>query len=245
MSNKIIEKLKDDTHYYGVVGKQYLSSSDITTLLYEPENFKQEKKSPEMLMGRYFHQIILEPNKPLTIPIFDSSSRATKKFKDYILETGQDKHDVLLEGERDLMLQCRDKLFSVLEISELITDSNNKFEVPSLTKLYGNIWKSKCDILHEDFVIDLKTTGNGKNFRSSGYSFCYNSQAFIYQLQYKKPMIFIAIDKKTLNIYKCPCSEEFINKGEENVIKATEIYEKYYGKNKTHDVSQHVQEILL
>ena len=44
MSNKIIEKLKDDSHYYGVVGKQYLSSSDITTLLYEPENFKQEKK---------------------------------------------------------------------------------------------------------------------------------------------------------------------------------------------------------
>ena len=33
-------------------------------------------------------------------------------------------------------------------------------------------------------------------------------------------MIFIAIDKKTLNIYKCPCSEEFIKKGEENVIKA-------------------------
>ena len=41
MSNKIIEKLKDDSHYYGVVGKQYLSSSDITTLLYEPEKFKE------------------------------------------------------------------------------------------------------------------------------------------------------------------------------------------------------------
>ena len=73
MSNKIIEKLKDDSHYYGVVGKQYLSSSDITTLLYEPENFKQEKKSPEILMGRYFHQLILEPDKPFSIPIFDSS----------------------------------------------------------------------------------------------------------------------------------------------------------------------------
>ena len=48
MSNKIIEKLKDDSHYYGVVGKQYLSSSDITTSLYEPENFKQEKTSPEI-----------------------------------------------------------------------------------------------------------------------------------------------------------------------------------------------------
>ena len=117
MSNKIIEKLKDDSHYYGVVGKQYLSSSDITTLLYEPEKFKEEKKSPEILMGRYFHQLILEPNKPITIPIFDSSSRATKKFKDFIQDTDIDKHDILLQNERDLMLQCRDKLMSVLEIS--------------------------------------------------------------------------------------------------------------------------------
>ena len=47
MSNKIIEKLKDDSHYYGVVGKQYLSSSDITTLLYEPEKFKEEIQGKE------------------------------------------------------------------------------------------------------------------------------------------------------------------------------------------------------
>ena len=51
---------------------------------------------------------------------------------------------------------------SVLFFSDLIHDSNNKFEVPAVTELFGNQWV-KCDILHDEFVIDLKTTGNGKN----------------------------------------------------------------------------------
>ena len=31
-----IEKLRDDEHYYGKFGKQYLSNSDISTLLTNP-----------------------------------------------------------------------------------------------------------------------------------------------------------------------------------------------------------------
>ena len=34
---EILEKLKDDTHYYGKFGKQYLSNSDIITLLNDPK----------------------------------------------------------------------------------------------------------------------------------------------------------------------------------------------------------------
>ncbi len=245
MQSNILEQLKDDTKYYGDFGKKYLSASDVSTLLYEPQKFKQEKKSAEILMGRFFHQIILEPNKPIDIPIIESSTRTTKKFKDYLIENKLEMYDVMLEKERDLMLECRDKLMSVLFFSDLIHDSNNKFEVPAVTELFGNQWKSKCDILHNDFVIDLKTTGNGKNFRSSARSFCYNSQAYVYQKQFNKPMVFIVIDKTTLMPYFCPCSDEFIEYGEKNVIKATEIYNKYYSENKTEDISQHYQEILL
>ena len=57
-------------------------------------------------------------------------------------------------------------------------------------------------------------------------------------------MVFIIIDKTTLMPYFCPYSEEF-EYGEKNVIKATEIYNKYYSENKTEDISQHYQEILL
>ena len=37
--DKNLEKLKDDKHYYGKFGKQYLSNSDIITLLNDPKNF--------------------------------------------------------------------------------------------------------------------------------------------------------------------------------------------------------------
>ena len=48
MQVNIIEQLKDDTKYYGDLGKKYLSASDVSTLLYEPQKFKQEKKSAEI-----------------------------------------------------------------------------------------------------------------------------------------------------------------------------------------------------
>jgi len=36
MDKKAIEKLRDDEHYYGEFGKQYLSNSDISNLLTNP-----------------------------------------------------------------------------------------------------------------------------------------------------------------------------------------------------------------
>ena len=33
---KVIKKLREDEHYYGAFGKQYLSNSDIGTLLTNP-----------------------------------------------------------------------------------------------------------------------------------------------------------------------------------------------------------------
>ena len=36
--DKIIEKLRDDEHYYGDFGKKYLSNSDISALLKNPLN---------------------------------------------------------------------------------------------------------------------------------------------------------------------------------------------------------------
>jgi len=42
---QIIEKLRDDEHYYGAFGKQYLSNSDISTLLEDPLKYGQPTKS--------------------------------------------------------------------------------------------------------------------------------------------------------------------------------------------------------
>ena len=38
-NEEIINKLRDDKHYYGEFGRQYISNSDIKTILYDPEQF--------------------------------------------------------------------------------------------------------------------------------------------------------------------------------------------------------------
>ncbi|MCP4324778.1 MAG: hypothetical protein GY787_23600, partial [Alteromonadales bacterium] len=43
--DEIIDKLRIDEHYYGDFGKQYLSNSDISTLLKNPLALKEPSKT--------------------------------------------------------------------------------------------------------------------------------------------------------------------------------------------------------
>ena len=82
-------KLKEDSLYYGKFGRQYLSNSDIITLINDHKNFRKEKEMTKaMLIGRYFHTAMLEPDKMLSeeYSSIDASSRNTKKYKEELLE---------------------------------------------------------------------------------------------------------------------------------------------------------------
>ena len=60
MTKEIYKKLRDDEHYYGDYGKQFLSNSDISTLLKNPKDLHKPKpSSPAFLVGGYFHTAIL------------------------------------------------------------------------------------------------------------------------------------------------------------------------------------------
>ncbi len=64
MSADILELLKDDTNYYGPMGKAYLSNSDIGALLGNPKDFgKSRPDNKSFAEGRYFHQLLTEPDK--------------------------------------------------------------------------------------------------------------------------------------------------------------------------------------
>ena len=83
MDKKIIEKLKQDEHYYGDYGKQFLSNSDISILLKNPKLLHKEKQhTTAMVVGGYFHTAILEPDKLKRFKIIESSTRNTKKYKE-------------------------------------------------------------------------------------------------------------------------------------------------------------------
>jgi hypothetical protein len=60
----ILDRLKTDEDYYGEFGQQFMSNSNIGTLMNNPMSLRdpQEMVLP-FLTGGYFHTAILEPEK--------------------------------------------------------------------------------------------------------------------------------------------------------------------------------------
>ena len=222
----ILKKLKDDNHYYGDFGRQYLSNSDISTLLKNPLAFGQASKpSAAFLVGGYFHTCILEPDKLKKYKIIPATTRNTKVYKEM-----SDGELCLLQHEVDQIELMTDKLMDNNVCKGIIRDSNTDYEVPGVDKVGEYMWKGKADIInHNDqLVVDLKTTADINKFKSSAYRYNYDSQAYIYQKLFGYDMIFIVIDKTTHQIGMFDCSPEFIASGKDKVDRAEEAYELFY-----------------
>ena len=84
MSNEeIIKRLRNDDDYYGAFGKQYLSNSDIYSLLNNPKAFKSESEmNLAYLIGGYFHTAILEPEKLDKYKVVQMASRNSKAYRE-------------------------------------------------------------------------------------------------------------------------------------------------------------------
>ena len=226
---EIIDKLRIDEHYYGDFGKQYLSNSDIKTLLTNPLALKEPSKTnAHFLVGGYFHTAILEPDKIKKYKIIDSSSRNTKVYKE--MSGGE---MCLLQHEVDLI----DNLISTMLNNKVCRDlilphqhQEVKYEVPEITELFGQVWKGKADVVNHsmELIIDLKTTSDLDNFKWNAKKYNYDSQAYIYRKLFGYEFIFIAIDKKTGQIGMFDCSDKFYNSGMEKVEKASEAYDLFY-----------------
>lgn len=223
---EILDKLEEDEHYYGKFGQQYLSNSNIGTLLNNPEDLsKPTNKTSAMLIGGYFHTIILEPDKVKNFRIIESSSRNTKKYKE--ISGGE---LCLLQEEADKINLMTDKLLSNKFIESLIRGTNIIYERPEIGKINDLDWKAKADIINYDehLVIDLKTTNDIDNFRYSAKRYNYDSQAYIYQKLFGFDMVFIVMDKNNHKIKVCDCSPQFLERGSEKVNKASEIFNLWY-----------------
>ena len=242
----VLEKLKDDNHYYGEFGRQFLSNSDIITLLNDPKNFREDKEMTKaMLIGRYFHTAMLEPNKLSSEEFFtiDASSRNTKKYKDEIAEYKRPL--MMLYKER---LQVNKAIYTMknnLEFYDAIYDDDNEYEVPATREVMGVMWKGKADIVTPDSLIDLKTTSNIKDFKYSARKYNYDSQAYLYQKFFGKPLIFYVVDKTTFELGIYHPSHAFLDYGKSKVERAIEIYNKFYSNEAKEDIENYIIKEIL
>lgn len=232
---KVIDKLREDKHYYGDFGKKYISNSDISTLLKNPLALGQPSKpSAAFLVGGYFHTAILEPHKLKKYRVIQSSTRNTKVYKE--MSGGE---LCLLQHEVDNIELLSDKVLSNKVCGDLIRGKNVEYETPGIAEIEGNMWKGKADIInHEErLVVDLKTTNDINTFRNSAWKYNYDSQAYVYNALFGYELIFIVIDKNTHQIGIYDCSTEFLQRGFDKVQRATEAYNLFY-KTKNFDASQ-------
>jgi len=239
MTKEQYYKLRDDKHYYGEYGQQFLSNSNISTLMTNPLALHEPKpNSPAFLVGGYFHTAILEPHKLKSFKIVEASNRNTKAYKE--VSGGE---MCLLKSEADHVNLMTDVMLNNDVCRGLIQGSNVEYETPGVTELFGNKWKGKADIINHDekLIIDLKTTADIEKFRWSASKYNYDSQAYIYsKLFHGYEFLFMVIDKKTHQIGLFDCSPQFYERGAKKVEEASEQYDLFF-KNDNFDPKQYLK----
>lgn len=231
----ILNKLKDNNEYYHGVGKQYLSNSDIGALLNNPKMFGVPREDDiNLAKGRLFHQLLLEPDKAIEFPVIDVSSRNTKKYKEALTD---DIPFMLLTKEVDEVNTYVDAINGNFNFFSLINHSEH--EVPAIGELFGVQWKGKADIVTETDIYDLKTTRSIREFKYTAKRYNYDSQAYIYQELFGKPMTFLVVCKDTLQTGSYNCSDDFIASGEEKVKRAVEVYNRFFGPDPDDDINSY------
>jgi len=238
VNQAILELLRDDKEYYGGIGRNYLSNSDIGTLLNNPKQFGAIREDNKAFMeGRYFHQLILEPEKAKGVNFVDASTRTTKIYKDYCEE-----HNLpfcLLQKEKEEIEHLVSIINGNIAFFEELYKKGNQYEVPAVAEIQGMMWKGKADIVTDEMIIDLKTTSDIDKFKWNARKYNYDSQCYIYQMLFGKPLVFYTIDKTSgiLGIFRP--TDEFVKSGEAKVGKAIEVYNKYFGDNPTDDIENY------
>jgi len=237
-NEEVLELLKDDREYYGGIGKNYLSNSDIGVLLENPKEFgKSREDNKAFAEGRYFHQSILEPHKVKDVVFIDVTTRTTKEYKTFC-EVNKLPFCLLKKEVDDVK-----NLVSIINGNMLFFDEiykkGNQFEVPAIGEIQGMMWKGKADIVTDEAIIDLKTTSDIHKFKWNAKKYNYDSQCYIYQKLFGKPLVFYVIDKVTglLAIFKP--TDDFVKGGELKVARAVDMYQRYFSSDPSDSIDNY------
>ena len=227
---ELLERMLDDTFYYGELNTLALSSSSLKQLLSSPKTYNFSLKygseeSAALRAGALFHWAILEPEKFASQKFVEVQSRNTKKFREAKEEFGK----VFTAKERSEAERLVDAFYRNEHAKELITKAD--FEIPAIDNVLGMPFRGKADVLGTNRIVDLKTTTDIKGFSYSANKYGYDVQCYLYCNLFKKEykdFHFLVLDKGSLDIGIFNCSEEFYYRGEEKVEKALDLYNKFF-----------------
>jgi len=234
----ILTEMQSDEFYYGHLGQHALSSSSLKKLLESPKSYQasleRSEDKKQFIAGRLIHLMLLEPEKVINLHIYDGTRRGAK-YMEAIEEYGY--HNVYTKSEYYSAVRVTDALRNNDHVSFILSDLD--FEKPGIGEIEGLAFRAKADAITKDrsIIYDLKTTSDIYGWeRSAGY-FKYSLQAELYrQIFGAEEMVFIVVDKNTLDIGIFDCSEQFYQQGSSLIQEAIEVYKKNFLTNNTEEL---------
>ena len=227
---ELINKMYDNVFYYGYLGVNALSSSSCKKLCDSVEDylFEDNKFSPDIKPlrdGRLFHVTILEADKMKDY--YDFIDVPTRRSKDFKQLKRVSKKEVMTEKERLWAEDLKTHILKHSRANKLI--ANGEPEVPNINYVFGLPFRGKADLLCQDRVVDIKTTGDIDNWEYNKYFYGYDIQAYLYKELFDKDTFeFVVIDKRTKKVITDEASLDFLRSGERKVERAVKNYVRYF-----------------
>ena len=114
--------------------------------------------------------------KPLSVnEAWQGRRIKTKKYKEYVAElnerSSRPRGFALLHKEKEDVERWFNAMQTNLDFFEMINADTNRYEVPAIKEIGGELWKGKADIVGKDYIYDLKTTGNINDFKWNAGSY--------------------------------------------------------------------------
>ncbi len=228
----LLERMEDDSFYYGYLGQNALSSSALKDLYKSPKTYFNKTRevnsdAPALREGRLIHTVILEEEKVNDKYDFVGvSSRNTKAFKE--AKNNAIGKEVMLVSELNRANSlCNDIRFNT-DANELLT--GGKAEVSAIGELFGLPFRGKADYLKDGHLVDLKTTAKLEGWEyAAKYQWHYDMQGWIYcELFGVNKFTYVVLEKTTGNIGIFELTDETRELGGDKVKQCANTYKEYF-----------------
>lgn len=231
--SEILQRMEDDSFYYGHLGQHALSSSSLKKLLTSPKAYqaslRKSDSSQALRDGQLVHLAVLEKHK-LNDLVIINGTKAKKEFKDAVAEHGA--HKVFTESEMNNAYWIADAVHRNAEANFLLNGC--EYEVPAIAMIEDIAFRAKADALYRNddtcVIVDLKTTSSPvSDFYWSAKKYNYGLQAALYMRIFNATeFIFLVIDKNTKDIGIFTCSGEFLEKGSDDIQRGISIFKEFF-----------------
>lgn len=235
--NELLEKMLDDSFYYGYLGENAFSSTAIKQMLKGPRAYRdslynKQEETQALRDGKLIHTLLLEPEREGEYTVIKVASKASKAYKEAASENGKETTVTAAEMQnaKNIAAAVRQNGF----VNKILEESHT--ERPAFGYINYFPFRAKADIIQPgEGIYDLKTVTDIHSFRWNAKAFGYDVQVYIYCMLFNIPFTrfkFIVVDKKSYELGYFSVSEEFYRNGAVKVAKALNLYTEYFKEGK-------------